>query len=308
MKLTVHNLIPKIKSITYDFVLNIDFEPSNVLKIKDKEVIINDYNGLKVIVKKALKSGVDDSLFFSFLGSEHCTTAHREFFFKKIALDVFGIDSIPDTTLFRVDSNKGYEYWSAQVFHPDCTNFSHKSDLQDNASSNLLYKLCFLDVILGNGDRHCNNIITDKKGQLYLIDNSLTFDYAHFAYVYFPAYAKHIANTPVPFNVLSWLKSIDGVFLATEMINLGIPIQLVCSAGVRLHLAQSLANIILANKDHYCGDLNNFVEYMLTHQLTSDSVNSVLLDVRNDVLRRIRRGESSSVNQSSFDSKTVVSY
>jgi len=168
--------------------------------------------------------------------------AHREAAYHKVAGDVFGLDKyVPRTAVFR--HPKTGEPWSAQELVPGAEEVM-TSDLEPLRHNGDLHKLAIMNTILGNHDRHENNILKDQHGNIKLIDHGLAFDYNHVTTNVLPHYAMHVLDEDVPQHVHDWVQHLDATKLADHLHRLGAPHDIVMTAVHRLNAAKEWSHFI----------------------------------------------------------------
>lgn len=116
---------------------------------------------------------------FSFFGDGYDTIPINEVLAYKISLGL-GLSVVPHTELRCVEMGSGILegisfYGSAQQFIPDV------KPLTDCAGQKLDSKTCaeivLLDTVIGNTDRKPDNILVDRTGKVYAIDNGFSLGF-----------------------------------------------------------------------------------------------------------------------------------
>ena len=190
----------------------------------------------------------------SFLGDPKFTTAHREAAYSKLADEFFHLGQyVPRTTVFRHPlSNKP---WSAMEFIKGATPITPETrehDLKEVKDNGDLYKLAIMNVILGNNDRHMNNMLKDPSGKIHLIDHGLTFDYGNAVrttgvpqYVHHEKEGYSLLDEKIPESVHQWLWSLgDRAEFANKLKDMGAPHDIIMKAAQRLEDARGWSNSV----------------------------------------------------------------
>lgn len=144
------------------------------------------------------------------------TSSHREPAYKHAAEEYFGMHGfIPRTTAFNHpgDGEEG-EVHSAMEMIPGAEHIE-PAHLQDSLKkwreNGDLFKLGAMNMVLGNHDRHGENIMTSGRSltgapeNLHLIDHGASFDYDHVVTNTDPRYTDHIKDVDVPSHVHEWI-------------------------------------------------------------------------------------------------------
>lgn len=195
---------------------------------------------------------LNESKKLSFFDDPNFTTAHREATYSKLAHEIFGLGQyVPKTTTFVHPLSK--RAWSAMEFVRGATNVtadSREKDLKQITDNGDIYKLAIMNMIMGNSDRHLNNIIRDPSGNIHLIDHGLTFDYNDISTGLIPQYIddKHgkysLLDETVPEHVHRWLWNLDMTAMANEMHRLGAPHDIIMNTAQRLSDARGWSNLL----------------------------------------------------------------
>lgn len=198
-------------------------EPAKEFEVKHENFSNPVYDlqndaGQRVLVKKPASQG------------EWGDEAHNSHSYYRMAKDYFGLGKhVPHTALFSHPELKEGNY-SAIKYIPDAKtpiemdNRQLEEHLNNHFKSGNLHKLMIMDHILGVADRHGGNILLDKSGGLYHIDNDLCLKHdvssapEHGFYHQDTAYADH----PVHPEAMKWLNSLDAAKMAEHMLKLGI--------------------------------------------------------------------------------------
>jgi hypothetical protein len=199
----------------------------------------------------------------SFLGSPSFGTPHREAAFHLLADKVFGLGAhVPRSTVFRhPDSN---EHWSAQEFVPNAKPLlPRSSQLHKYDNTDTLDRLAIMDTVLGQNDRHRNNILV-ADGNIHLIDNSLSFDYAHNAIGAIPAYAR-IYDKLKP-ETHEWIRGLNEDAMKNHLLKAGAPTAIIDTAVARLNEAKAWSQYLASNPSHNRG-LGHGLEAIRAHRL-----------------------------------------
>ena len=194
-----------------------------------------------------------ESRHISFFDAPEFTTAHREAAYGKLANDIFNLgEYVPRTTVFRHPLSS--RPWSAMEFIPGAqpvTPETRDEDLKHLKDNGDLYKLAIMNVILGNNDRHMNNILKDPAGKIHLIDHGLTFDYGNQVrsaaipkYVHDKENNYSVLDEDIPESVHQWLWSVDTSKMANAMHKMHIPHDIIMNAVQRLADARGWSNTV----------------------------------------------------------------
>jgi hypothetical protein len=187
----------------------------------------------------------------SFFNNPNFTTAHREVLYSKIANDVFGLGQyVPRVAVFRHPLSN--QTWSSMEFIKGAKPIdpeSRKQDLKTIHENGDLFKMAVMNTVLGNNDRHLNNMLKDAAGQVYLIDNGLTFDYGNAVettpaphYVHQPREGYSILDEEVPDHVMKWISELDDQKLVESMNDANTPFETIMEAKNRINDAKRWAN------------------------------------------------------------------
>lgn len=267
----------------------------------------------RVVAKEALENfdaekGVDQ-MKRSYFGHPTFTTAHREAAYGKLASDVFNLGQyVPRTTTFRHPlSNRP---WSAMEFIPGAKPVSKEDapeklkELKENGD---IYKMAIMNMVLGNNDRHMNNILLDPAGKAHLIDHGLTFDFSHIATDVLPQYAEHVLDEPIPESVHQWLWSLDATKLANELHKMGAPVPVVMNAVGRLADARGWSNLVKHGSRVYSTEIKHSgLRYLLETMKARQF--GIPVETRHDIQEKIRHnmtGIKPVVKKDAADDKTV---
>lgn len=189
----------------------------------------------------------------SFFDAPEFSTAHREAAYSKLASNVFNLgEYVPRTTVFRHPLSS--RPWSAMEFVKGAvpvTPETREADLKHLKDNGDLYKLAIMNVILGNNDRHMNNILKDPSGKIHLIDHGLTFDYGNQVrtaavpkYVHDKEHDYSVLDEDIPESVHQWLWSLDIPKMANAMHEMHIPHDIIMNASQRLADARGWSNTV----------------------------------------------------------------
>ena len=223
------------------------------------------------------------------------TTAHREATYSKLADEVFGLGQfVPKTAVFKHPlSNKP---WSVQEFVKDVVpphSTEHSKGVEKLNDSGDVYKLALMNLILGNSDRHAGNFLSDKTGNIKLIDNGFSFDYSHNFGEMDPAYMHEDSiQGEVPESVHRWLYSIDPIKLQQTLTKIGAPQHLINTALKRLYDAKAWSSLVnfgkKRNRDHringrfmHVMDLIRSNKLGQTQQETKEEQNRIMQNILN---------------------------
>jgi hypothetical protein len=161
------------------------------------------------------------------------TTSHREAMYHLLADSVFGLGHfVPRTTVFKHPVTS--DPFSAMEWLKQTSPFIGESQIGHLHNSGDTHKMAIMDFVLGNNDRHKNNILFDRNGDMKLIDHGLAFDYGGMASAGVPAYAKGLLEDRVPQKVHKWVQSINPDRLVETMKSRGAPEHVAEMAGRRM--------------------------------------------------------------------------
>lgn len=186
----------------------------------------------------------------SYFNDPKFTTAHREAAYAKVANDVFKLGQyVPRTTVFRHPLSD--RPWSAMEFVKGATPITpetREKDLGKIKENGDIYKLAIMNMVLGNNDRHMNNVLKGPSGDIHLIDHGLTFDYNHITTGVLPQYVDDhkegysLLDEEIPESVHQWLWTIDSVHLANSLHKMNAPHDVIMNAVKRLGEARGWSN------------------------------------------------------------------
>lgn len=167
--------------------------------------------------------------------------------YYRAARDAFGLgDFVPATNSFKngkmTDHGEGLTYIASEKRRGLKTPYSPDVDmgkvLTDNEKTGDLYKLGFLDYILGYHDRHLGNIMLDARGRIIHVDNDHAFVYPDGKD---PLMESAVYNKPVPPEIERWLQGIDPKVLIHRLDRAGLDPERIKRAILQLRLAQKRA-------------------------------------------------------------------
>lgn len=229
-------------------------------------------------------------------------TTHRDATFHMLADRVFGLGHyIPKTGIFRHPATG--EPWSAQQYVAGSQIGNPQDELHGIERSGDLHRLAIMDTILGNNDRHRENMRLDQTGHLKLIDNSAAFDYSHKHQRQVPAYADHLIRSAAPSSVHAWLQRLNPRDLAEEMSKTKAPKLLTEKAVQRLGSLQRWSRHIQANPQA-SQDFGHGLELARTNRFTPGENPNVLDVARKDLYGRINRGTPAQKTTATPEEKT----
>jgi len=231
----------------------------------------------------------------SFFDSPQFSTAHREAAYAKLAHNIFNLgEYVPRTTVFRHPLSD--RPWSAMEFIPGATPITPETrdaDLKHLKENGDLYKLAIMNMVLGNNDRHMNNILKDPSGRIHLIDHGLTFDYGNQVrtasipkYIHDRHNNYSLLDDDVPESVHHWLQSIDIPKLANSMHEMRIPHDIIMNASQRLADARGWSSVVKHGaKDS--PDMNKGLRHLF-NIMKARSFNVSLVE-RNDIVDNVMK-------------------
>jgi len=249
-----------------------------------------DQVGLKLGHEGNLPKPSIRSSHYSFMLHPKFNTAHREAAFHKLASNVFGLgEYVPKTTVFR--HPKTNEAWSAQEYIPNSTRYNPGTgQFKKQESYGDIHKMAIMESILGNNDRHRDNVLVGESGKPQLIDNALSFDYSHRYDTPIPSYAAHLLRHEVPQNVHRWISKLDSGQLQSHMQKMGAPAPIISMAMKRLDEVKRWSRYLRGNP-HFSQDLGGALEAAQSHRFNRLGAEPINTDeVRNLVYDRIKRG------------------
>jgi hypothetical protein len=163
-----------------------------------------------------------------FKGPDSMNSARREVLYHNLANDLFGMGKyVPTTSAF----SKNGDEWSAQKMagaqhgryeKPGIDREAYgmkpkyKEALEHMHNNGELHKLALMDNMMGNHDRHWENIMVDNaEPKLHMIDNGVAFDYGNYLDKFEPDYMLDSRlnlghqNKELHPEAKKWLNSID---------------------------------------------------------------------------------------------------
>lgn len=218
----------------------------NILKVPhgDGHVIIKPALSPELFSKESAIHTNPDA--YSHFGDKEFTTAHREALFSHLGDKVFGLgDNVAQSALFAHPDTG--EFHSSQKFIDGAPLSTMPHDALKQYRSNDLHKLAIMDSILGNNDRHRGNVVLDNQ-KIKLIDNGMSFDYAHLLQHTLPSYVKGHENKDVSSGVASWIHGLDEDKLRDAMSYKGAPEYAIKHAVNRLKEAKFWTHFVNGNR------------------------------------------------------------
>ena len=228
---------------------------------KEAESRFDDPTGQKKTGTKAL----------SYFDHPTFNTAHREAAYSKLADEVFHLgEYVPKVAVFRHPiSGKA---WSAMQFIPGLKPVTSETIHQDTAhmkENGDIYKMAIMNMIMGNNDRHFNNLLKDPSGHMFMVDHGLAFDYNHITTDLMPVYiddphgSYSLLDHDVPESVHQWLWGLDTVDLANKLHKMGAPQDVVMTAVRRLADARSWSNMIKHGSHLYNKEIDQSLRHLV---------------------------------------------
>lgn len=161
-----------------------------------------------------LKPGAGKSSPASGIQEDSASQSEREAAFYAVAERLGLQSSIPECRLVLIDGKEvavikllGWEYKNLEKRRQQDASLPAKT-LESYRQSGILHKWAVLDFILGNTDRHAQNIMANGVGDLKLIDHGSafagnSFDPAYDKNSFIPYYLRYSAPSDKSFNLLN---------------------------------------------------------------------------------------------------------
>jgi hypothetical protein len=266
----------------------------------------------RVIMKRALDNFGDlkdqGNEQASYFDHSKFSTSHREAAYSHLANKVFGLgEYVPRTTVFRHPLSN--EPWSSMEFIRGASDLRYpREKLAHMNSSGDLHKMAIMNAILGNNDRHGNNVLLGADNKPILIDNGLSFDYNNRVMTSpIPHYAEHIAHDSyTPKNLHHWIENLDTAKMITHLKEMGAPHEVVDTAAKRMESTKLWSRMIKqaeASKLNVNGSLSTLLKLIQARRLGMSS--SEFGKIANDIKQEIGLPAEKKDLQNSSSADTV---